>query len=161
MRYDGEYERRHDRIGCTGNYRGHSRGFGLRYWILSILAKESSTGSMIMDSVERMSMGHWRPSPGQVYPLLEQMSSEGDLKVENREGKKFYSVTDKGREFLDGSWFPWRTASNLAGFNGLDEAVENMETIVEYILDNKERVAGDDNLRVKINSMVERLRSIH
>jgi DNA-binding PadR family transcriptional regulator len=160
MRHYDEGEGRHGRMGMMGNYRGHSRGFGLRYWILSIVGKEPSTGSMIMDKVERMSMGHWRPSPGQIYPLLEQMSEDGDLKVENRDGKKFYSVTDKGREFLEGSWFPWRTAGGLTGFNGLNEAVENMETIVEYVLDNREKIEADENLKGKISGIVERLKTI-
>lgn len=161
MRCDDEQnEWRHGGSGFTGHDRGHFRGFGLKYWVLSIVSKEPSTGSMIMDKVERMSMGHWRPSPGHVYPLLEQLTSEGYLSVENKDGKKYYSVTDGGREILEGSWFPWRTMGGLSGFSGLEDAVRNIEILSDYILDNRERFTANADLKNRMEKAIERLRSI-
>ena len=50
---------------------------GLRAWVVMILGRSPKTGAEIMDEMERMSGGWWRPSPGSVYPLLEELTSEG------------------------------------------------------------------------------------
>jgi hypothetical protein len=50
---------------------------GLRSWVLVILNESPKTGSELMDEMERMSGGWWRPSPGSVYPLLEELTKEG------------------------------------------------------------------------------------
>lgn len=140
--------------------RRHLRGFGLKYWVMTIVTREASTGAMIMDRVEQMSMGHWRPSPGQVYPLLDQMSTDGYLKVDNKEGKKFYSPTDKGRDLLEGSWFPWRMVDASGGFEGIEGAIGSMETLTEYIIDNREKIAENETVKKKISNIIDRLKSI-
>jgi PadR family transcriptional regulator len=50
---------------------------GLRSWVLVILNDAPKTGAEVMDEMERMSGGWWRPSPGSVYPLLEELTKEG------------------------------------------------------------------------------------
>jgi hypothetical protein len=50
---------------------------GLRAWVVMILGRSPKTGAEIMDEMERMSGGWWRPSPGSVYPLLEELTTEG------------------------------------------------------------------------------------
>ncbi|MCL5407883.1 MAG: PadR family transcriptional regulator [Candidatus Thermoplasmatota archaeon] len=139
---------------------GKFRGFGLRYWVLSILSGEPSTGSMIMDKIEGISMGHWRPSPGHVYPLLNSLTTEGYLTVESREGKKYYSLTSKGIEIIERSWFPWRTVGGFPGFNGLEDALKNIEILADYILDNKEKATANDEFRDRIKKVLERLSSM-
>ncbi len=39
------------------------------------------TGAQIIDEIERLSMGFWRPSPGSVYPALEELEADGLIKV--------------------------------------------------------------------------------
>src|SRR5213592_917424 len=53
---------------------------GLRTWIISILANAPKNGAEIMDEIETMTQGWWRPSPGSVHPLLDQMTQEDLLK---------------------------------------------------------------------------------
>jgi DNA-binding PadR family transcriptional regulator len=136
------------------------RGFGLRYWILSLAYETGLTGAMISERVENMSMGHWRPSPGQVYPLLEQLVEDGLLRMELKDGKKYYFTTEKGKDLLKGSWFPWRTAGGLTGVTGIEDAVRNIENLVEYLLDNKEKVAEDKDLKSKVDQIVSRLKEL-
>jgi hypothetical protein len=52
---------------------------GLRNWVLIILQRSPRNGAEIMNDMEVMTHGWWRPSPGSVYPLLEEMVSEGSL----------------------------------------------------------------------------------
>ena len=83
------------------------RGFGfgrrgwLRPWVLSLLTKSPKNGAEIMDEIERMSWGGWRPSPGSVYPLLDEMSREG-LVTKRDDGR--YEITEKGRQESDWSF---------------------------------------------------------
>ncbi len=59
-------------------------------------AREPVSGSVITDSVSRLTAGEWRPSPGSIYPLLSTLHSRGFLA--KRQGGKvvFYSITKKG-----------------------------------------------------------------
>lgn len=53
---------------------------GLRNWIVVILRRRPRNGAEIMDDMEVMTHGWWRPSPGSVYPMLEEMVKEGTLR---------------------------------------------------------------------------------
>lgn len=48
-----------------------------------------------MDELQKMSHGWYRPSPGSIYPLLEQLEKEG-LTTKNRDGK--FELTAAYRE---------------------------------------------------------------
>jgi DNA-binding PadR family transcriptional regulator len=51
----------------------------------------------VIQALEEKSGGRWRPSPGSVYPTLQQLEDEDLLRSEEREGKRVYEVTDEGR----------------------------------------------------------------
>jgi DNA-binding PadR family transcriptional regulator len=53
-----------------------------------------------MQEVEERSDGVWRPSPGSVYPALQQLEDEGLIRSEEIEGRKLFALTDAGRAFV-------------------------------------------------------------
>jgi DNA-binding PadR family transcriptional regulator len=65
------------------------RGF-LRPEILQLLEEKPMNGVDIMNKMHEMSHGWYRPSPGSIYPLFEQLQKEG-LIAKNKEGK--YELT--------------------------------------------------------------------
>ncbi len=67
---------------------GH-RGF-LRPLVLRILEEGQMNGIGIMNKIQEMSKGWWKPSPGSIYPLLEQLSAEKLIK-KGKDGK--YGLT--------------------------------------------------------------------
>ena len=79
-----------------------------------------------MDQVEQQSMG-WRPSPGSVYPLLEELAHEGLI---SRRPDGRYEVTSKGKESVTGPWdfFSRRPAT-------LGALLEEMNANVAYLED--------------------------
>jgi DNA-binding PadR family transcriptional regulator len=89
--------------GRPGGRHGHG-GFGqsergsVKYDVLAILADGPRHGYEIMLAIE--GRRGFRPSPGSIYPAL-QMLDDGDF-VSSREvdGKRVYSIADKGRELL-------------------------------------------------------------
>jgi DNA-binding PadR family transcriptional regulator len=85
------------------------RGFGfkvfdrgdLKYMILKLLSKKPMHGYEVMRALEEESGGCYSASPGSVYPTLQMLEDQGYVVCKEEEGKKVYSITDEGREFLD------------------------------------------------------------
>jgi DNA-binding PadR family transcriptional regulator len=82
--------------GPFGRGRKARRG-DIRTAALLLLAEEPRNGYQIMQEVEERSEGVWRPSPGSVYPALQQLEDEGLIRSEEIDGRKLYAITDEGR----------------------------------------------------------------
>jgi DNA-binding PadR family transcriptional regulator len=85
--------------GPRGRGRKARRG-DIRTAALLLLAEEPRNGYQIMQEVEERSDGVWRPSPGSVYPALQQLEDEGLIRSEELEGRKLFALTDAGRAFV-------------------------------------------------------------
>jgi len=72
----------------------------IRTAALLLLAEEPRNGYQIMQEVEERSEGAWRPSPGSVYPALQQLEDEGLIRSEEADGRKVFALTDAGREHV-------------------------------------------------------------
>jgi len=77
------------------------KGF-LRYYVLRLLNEKSMSGSEIMNEIEKQTDGHWKPSPGSIYPLIAWLQDKGYAKEipEQEAGIKRYTLTDQGKAFL-------------------------------------------------------------
>ena len=77
---------------------GRARRGDVRAALLTLLAEEPRNGYRLMQEIEHRSDGVWRPSPGSVYPALQQLEDEGLVRSEETEGRKLFQLTDAGRE---------------------------------------------------------------
>jgi DNA-binding PadR family transcriptional regulator len=72
-----------------------------------------------MQEVQERSGGLWSPSPGSVYPALQQLEDEGLIRTEQGEGRKLFVLTDEGRALLAERGAdrpaPWEQAGGGAG----------------------------------------------
>jgi DNA-binding PadR family transcriptional regulator len=73
----------------------------VRAALLVLLAEEPRNGYQLMQEIEQRSDGAWRPSPGSVYPALQQLEDEGLVRVETGSGRKAYALSDEGRAHVD------------------------------------------------------------
>jgi DNA-binding PadR family transcriptional regulator len=65
--------------------------------ILDISSRLSwMNGYQVMQEIADRTSGVWQPSPGSVYPTLQQLEDEGLVRADQREGKKIYTLTDDG-----------------------------------------------------------------
>jgi DNA-binding PadR family transcriptional regulator len=88
--------------GPGGFARGpRARRGDVRAAALILLAEEPRNGYQLMQEIEQRSGGVWRPSPGSVYPALAQLEDEGLVRVEERDGRRTYVLTDAGRTYVD------------------------------------------------------------
>jgi DNA-binding PadR family transcriptional regulator len=86
--------------GPRGRGRKARRG-DIRTAALLLLAEEPRNGYQIMQEVQERSDGVWRPSPGSVYPSLQQLEDEGLIRSEESDGRKQFVITDAGRKVLE------------------------------------------------------------
>jgi DNA-binding PadR family transcriptional regulator len=68
----------------------------VRAAVLALLAEEPRNGYQIIQEIAARSGGVWQPSPGSVYPALQQLKDEGLI---HPEGEGF-SLTDEGRTYM-------------------------------------------------------------
>jgi len=92
---------------------GHEGRRGLRQCVLILLARNPRNGAELIDDIERWTHGRWRPSPGSVYPLLEELTATQAIQKRS-DGR--YEVTARSRQeqsFLRGWMAAPRTASEM------------------------------------------------
>jgi DNA-binding PadR family transcriptional regulator len=86
--------------GPRGRGRKARRG-DIRTAALLLLAEEPRNGYQIMQELEERSEGAWRPSPGSVYPALQQLEDEGLIRSQETDGRKLFVLTDAGLELVN------------------------------------------------------------
>jgi DNA-binding PadR family transcriptional regulator len=74
----------------------------VRAAVLLLLADEPMHGYQLMQAVAERSGGQWRPSPGAIYPTINQLEDEGLVTVTASAGRKLVTLTDAGREHAAG-----------------------------------------------------------
>jgi DNA-binding PadR family transcriptional regulator len=102
---------------------------GLRMAIVTMLASAPKNGVELIDEIEKTTQGWWRPSPGSVYPVLEQLTKEGMVKKRD-DGR--YELTEKASEEMEWSFGP--------GFGGrrrrsMEQMFEEVGGLVSYMED--------------------------
>lgn len=89
----------------------------VRTAVLAVLAEKAGHGYEIIQALEEKSGGAWRPSPGSVYPTLQQLEDEDLVRSSTSEGKRVYELTDAGRaegerRLADAGRPPWDEAGS-------------------------------------------------
>ncbi|HLV72204.1 MAG TPA: PadR family transcriptional regulator [Vulgatibacteraceae bacterium] len=78
-----------------------ARKGNVRAAILVLLAEEPRNGYQIIQEIHERSGGAWKPSPGAVYPALQQLADEGLIAGEETAGRRSYRLTDEGRAYVE------------------------------------------------------------
>lgn len=97
----------HPRGGPEGHDRGHhhnhrSRRRGdVRVAVLLLLAEEPMHGYQLMQTIAERTDGAWSPSPGAIYPTLNQLEDEGLVRIDTSGGRKEVSLTEAGRDHVE------------------------------------------------------------
>ncbi|MBL1173606.1 helix-turn-helix transcriptional regulator [Pantanalinema sp. GBBB05] len=93
----------HGRKGTCGGDWGdepRTRRGDIKFILLELLAERPQHGYELMKELEARRGGFRRPSPGSVYPTLQMLEEGGYLTSEEVEGKRVYTITESGRQFL-------------------------------------------------------------
>jgi DNA-binding PadR family transcriptional regulator len=91
----------------------------VRAAILGVLAEESRNGYQIIQEIAARSNGAWKPSPGSIYPTLQQLEDEGLVQAEASNGRRTFALTDQGRQYVADNAeeiaAPWKTFEEAEG----------------------------------------------
>jgi DNA-binding PadR family transcriptional regulator len=88
--------------GPRGPWRGpRARRGDIRAAILAVLAEQPMNGYQIIQEITERSGGMWKPSPGSIYPTLQQLEDEGLARTEVQEGRRTFHLTEDGRTYVD------------------------------------------------------------
>ena len=95
-------------LGGPGHHRGgprrprpRARRGDVRAALLLLLEEQPQNGYQLIQEIERRTEGVWKPSPGSVYPALQQLEDEGLVRTVELEGKRAYELTPEGREYVE------------------------------------------------------------
>jgi DNA-binding PadR family transcriptional regulator len=80
-------------IGTGGRFFGPGE---VRLALLSLLQEGPSHGYGLIVRLEERSGGAYQPSAGTIYPMLQQLEDEGQVRSEVAEGRKVYHLTPSG-----------------------------------------------------------------
>lgn len=95
-------------MGFLGGPAFGPRGFGgrarkgdVRSAILSLLSEGPTNGYGLIKAIHTKTEGAWRPSPGSVYPTLQQLVDEGLIVPTSEGARAEYELTDEGRTHVE------------------------------------------------------------
>lgn len=106
---------------------GRRRKRGLPHMVMYLLNSSPKNGVELMDGVQTITRGWWRPTPGSIYPLLKEMSDQGLLKKLD-DGR--YELTEKGRSEASGLF-----GGAAEGPQTMGDAVEQAYNSLSYAQD--------------------------
>jgi DNA-binding PadR family transcriptional regulator len=123
---------------------------GLRNWVLMVLKRAPRNGAEVMDDMEVMTQGWWRPSPGSVYPLLEEMVREGSVRKRDDGRYELVGGTD--------SHWSWPVPS---GRRTPQDVIREISGLTAYLEDlTRSDPATLRSIRTEVDAVAERLRHL-
>jgi DNA-binding PadR family transcriptional regulator len=88
-------------FGPSGPGRGpRARRGDVRAAILAVLAEQPANGYQIIQEIAERSGGVWKPSPGSIYPTLQQLEDEGLVRAGEEGSRRIFRLTDEGRTYV-------------------------------------------------------------
>jgi len=84
--------------GRGGRGGGRARRGDVRLAILALLAEQPLNGYQIIQALDERTSGAWKPSPGAIYPALNQLEDEGLIAPSDAEGQKVFVLTEAGQQ---------------------------------------------------------------
>ncbi|WP_223869575.1 PadR family transcriptional regulator [Paenibacillus sabuli] len=90
--------------------------------LLELLRIEPMHGYQMIKALEARFEGLYAPSPGSVYPQLQQLEDDGYVQAEERGGRKVYTMTEAGEAHLAAERERRGIERDAAGKDGTDES---------------------------------------
>jgi DNA-binding PadR family transcriptional regulator len=72
----------------------------VRSAILDVLSGGPMNGYQVIQQIAERSNQLWKPSPGSVYPTIQQLEDEGLVEGTSREGRRLLQLTADGRAYV-------------------------------------------------------------
>jgi DNA-binding PadR family transcriptional regulator len=143
-----------------GGGRGRKRRGDVRVALLLLLAEEARNGYQLMQAIEELSGGRWRPSPGSIYPTLAQLEDQGLIRATEREGQKLYEITGAGRSHLKEHGEnapPWVDENEPKAFQDLRSQVNQLHLAAMQVA----HAGQEDQIEAAAKALAEARRKLY
>jgi len=149
--------------GHPGRRRGRrrgGRGGDVRAAALLLLAEHPAHGYQLIQEIGERSEGSWTPSPGSIYPVLQQLEDEGLIGFERVDGRNTATLTTEGEAYVEEHreelGTPWDDASR--GADG-PIAREMGQSLKSFIMASRQVMhAGTPAQQAKANAIIDNAR---
>ena len=92
---------------------GRARRGDVRLAVLALLAEKPLNGYQIIQTLDERTSGAWKPSPGAIYPALNQLEDEGLIAPSDADGQKVFVLTEAGQKAASAiETKPWDTVND-------------------------------------------------
>lgn len=141
--------------GRRGGGPGRARRGDVRLAALLLIAEEPRNGYQIIQELESRTDGRWKPSPGAIYPALNQLEDEGLIRPSEAQSGKAFEITDAGREQASAvEKAPWEREEGASSpTRDLGKSYGQAWTAIQAVADT-----GDDALIAKAEEEIRALR---
>src|SRR3954447_22642998 len=143
-----------------GGPRGRARRGDVRAALLLLIEGGAQNGYQLIQEIERRTEGVWKPSPGSVYPALQQLEDEGLVHAVEFEGKRAYELTEDGRRYVEDKreelGDPFAAATG-----GMDEGVMDMRGLMFQVGAAAMQVAAAGHTEEAKRILAETRRSLY
>jgi DNA-binding PadR family transcriptional regulator len=143
----------------------------VRSAILDVLrAAEASgepvNGYQVIQQINERSDGAWRPSPGSVYPTIQQLQDEGLVETDDERSRRSLALTEEGRAYvaehadeLAAVWRPFDRSAreDETSFSGLKPEIGQVMGAVWQIVTS----GSEQQQRAAIDVLVETRRKLY
>lgn len=134
----------------------------MRSAIISLLLDAPASGYGLIKGIAQCSRGTWTPSPGSVYPTLQQLVDEELIKAVGEGRRTEFQLTDPGRTYatdhaeeLDKLWA--EASAEASADAGLHESIVKLMGVVHQF-----RFAATDEQRAAaVNKLDETRRALY
>jgi DNA-binding PadR family transcriptional regulator len=130
----------------------------VRSAIISLLNEKPFNGYGLIKEIAERSGGSWTPSPGSVYPTLQQLVDEELIEAIGEGRRTEFQLTDEGRAYVteheDELARVWASVTEHSGADaGLHESVAKLMGVVHQL-----RFAATDEQRAKAVAQLDETR---
>jgi DNA-binding PadR family transcriptional regulator len=130
----------------------------VRVAILSLLSESPRNGYGLIKEITDRSGGTWIPSPGSVYPTLQQLVDEELIEAVGEGKRTDFQLTDAGREWVEAHAEElsrvWKSSEErMQADAGLHESIAKLMGVIHQL-----RFAATDEQRAKAIEQLDETR---
>lgn len=107
----------------------------IRAAILALLAEGPMHGYQMIQELTERTNGVWEPSPGSVYPTLQQLADEGLITSSDQDGRNVFSLTEDGRAAAEAAEGPppWEALAAMSDSVSLRRTMQGLGSAARQV----------------------------
>jgi DNA-binding MarR family transcriptional regulator len=95
----------------------------------------------VIQQISDRTGGSWKPSPGSVYPTIQQLEDEGLVEAHETDGRRLLRLTDEGRRYVEdhaeemaATWAPFEPPAPDQAPGGSGERPSDLKPVIGQVM---------------------------